>query len=61
MMNMRFTRYLKVGWASMLVLGCAIAFGQPNEPGGGMPPPHMNGMKPGMGPGGPGGRGGRPF
>ena len=55
MMNMRFTRYLKVGWASMLVLGCAIAFGQPNEPGGGMPPPHMNGMKPGMGPGGPNG------
>ena len=52
---MRFTRYLKVGWASMLVLGCAIAFGQPNEPGGGMPPPHMNGMKPGMGPGGPNG------
>lgn len=55
MMNMRFTRYLKVGWASMLVLGCAIAIGQPNEPGGGMPPPHMNGMKPGMGPGGPNG------
>ncbi len=56
MMNMRFTRYLKVGWASMLVLGCAIAFGQPNEPGGGgMPPPRMNGMKPGMGPGGPNG------
>ena len=52
---MQFTRYLKVGWASMLVLGCAIAFGQPNEHGGGMPPPRMNGMKPGMGPGGPNG------
>ena len=53
--NRRMEMMNKVGWASMLVLGCAIAFGQPNEPGGGMPPPHMNGMKPGMGPGGPNG------
>ncbi|MBO7092084.1 MAG: hypothetical protein J6W23_09885 [Victivallales bacterium] len=47
---MRFTRHLAIGWASLLVLGCTIALGQPNEHGGGMPPPHMNGMKPGMGP-----------
>ena len=50
---MRFTRHLAIGLAVLLVLGNgAIALGQPNGRGNGMPP-HMNGMKPGMGPGGP--------
>ena len=50
---MRFTRHLAIGLAVLLALGNgAIALGQPNGRGNGMPP-HMNGMKPGMGPGGP--------
>ena len=50
---MRFTRHLAIGLTVLLVLGNgAIALGQPNGHGNGMPP-HMNGMKPGMGPGGP--------
>ena len=54
---MRFTRHLAIGLAVLLILGNGtIAFGQPNGYGNGMPP-HMNGMKPGMGPGGPNNKG----
>ncbi len=50
---MRFTRHLAIVLTVLLALGNgAIALGQPNGRGNGMPP-HMNGMKPGMGPGGP--------
>ena len=54
---MRFIKQFAISWAILLGLGCTIAFGQPNDPNGGRmpPPPHMNGMKPGMGPGGPNG------
>ena len=56
---MRFITHFAIGWAVLLGLGCTIAFGQPNNPNGGMmpPPPHMNGMKPGMGPMGPNNKG----
>ncbi|MBR4899632.1 MAG: hypothetical protein IKZ46_01710 [Victivallales bacterium] len=56
---MRFIKQFAIGWAVLLGLGCTIAFGQPNNPNGGMmpPPPHMNGMKPGMGPMGPNNKG----
>ena len=52
---MRFIRHWAIGWTVLLVvMGCSVAWGQPNERNDAPPPPpRMNGMKPGMGPMGP--------